>query len=433
MLEVPRGSKTDLTDLRYTVTVNAGIVDTAAVLLASNGKVRGDDDFVFYNNPARQGVALISDASISVDLSVIPADIDRVLITGSTEAQAATFGTVGGLTATVVGERQSLTFRPDRLTTETVLQLVAFYRRNGRWRLDAIGQGYSAGLAAFATDHGIDVDDPGHQPAPAVATRPQTISAPPVGQNPINFHKVKVAITKDSPSQATIDLRKSGGDPSWVLTVGLEWDGRGAVYAANGAVKRYGDGDLDVYFYCRNEHTNDYVVISGENGHRGSLDQWPFIYHFGDSLGPGHMNCPAVEQVQVRPVENGDLLVNVYQSVDNGTGALNTFGRPRVAVRYGRPGPNGLLGTDADEIMVYVGNSRNCYWATVAHIDVQDGILTVDGKTRYSAAHSESMPGLTTRGKWVREPVGGPIGRSKAANQGIGLTQYAGQCPTRTR
>ena len=37
------------------------------------------------------------------------------------------------------------------------------------------------------------------------------------------------------------------------------------------------------------------VVISGENGHRGSLDQWPFIYHFGDSLGPGHMNCPAVE------------------------------------------------------------------------------------------------------------------------------------------
>lgn len=132
-------------------------------------------------------------------------------------------------------------------------------------------------------------------------------------------------------------------------------------------------------------------------------------------------------------MENGDLLVNVYQSVDNGTGALNTFGRPRVAVRYGRPGPNGLLGADADEIMVHGGNSRNCYWATVAHIDVQDGVLTVDGKTRYSAAHSESMPGLTTRGKWVREPVGGPIGQSKAANQGIGLTQYAGQCPTRTR
>ncbi|MGW4095182.1 TerD family protein [Nocardia sp. NPDC004750] len=128
MLEVTKGSKTDLADTRYTVTVSAETVDIAAVLLSSSGKVRSDDDFIFFNNPTRRGVALVSDTAISVDLSALPADIDRVLITGSTEAHPTTFGSLAGLSATVMGERQAFSFRPDRLTTETVLQLVAFYR-----------------------------------------------------------------------------------------------------------------------------------------------------------------------------------------------------------------------------------------------------------------------------------------------------------------
>ncbi|WP_213570960.1 hypothetical protein [Rhodococcus sp. USK13] len=251
--------------------------------------------------------------------------------------------------------------------------------------------------------------------------------------SPISFEKVKVTLSKDSATKtARIDLRKSQGDPNWVLTVGLEWDGRGAHYDAYGRVTRYGTGDLDVYFFCRDEVTNKFVVISGEPRHRGSLDKWPFIHHYGDSKGPGNGNRAAVEQVRVLPTENGDLLVNVYQSVDNGTGAIDTFGRPRVAIRYGRAAPGGLPGEDADEILVYVGNGQDSYWATIAHIDVQDGILTVDGETRYSHPGSEHMPGLDTTGSWVREPQGGPVGRSKKANRGIGLTKYTGRCPTPT-
>jgi tellurite resistance protein TerA len=245
------------------------------------------------------------------------------------------------------------------------------------------------------------------------------------------MEKVSVVLDKNSPTKtAQIDLRKSRGETGWVLTVGLEWDGRGARYSPTGRVARYGDGDLDVYFYCRNEHTNDYVIISGEHGHQGSLDIWPFVRHGGDSKQPGQNGRPAVEQVHVRPNENGDLLVNVYQSVDNGTGALNTFGRPRLAIRYGRAGRDGQPGADADEILVYPGNGRNSYWATVAHIDVQDGILTVDGQTRYSQPHSEHMPGLTSTGKYIREPDGGPIGQSKSSN-GRGLDRYAGRCMTK--
>ncbi|WP_232668818.1 TerD family protein [Pseudonocardia sp. TRM90224] len=420
MPEVAKGSKSALTGTRYVVRATASradAVDLMAVLLGAGNQVRSDADLVFFNNPVHGGVELTAGGEITVDLAGVPGDVQRVVIAGSTEAQAARFAAVPDLAVRVAGTGEPITFIPAGLSTETVVQLVAFYRRDAGWKLDAIGQGYAAGLAAFAVEHGIDVsadDEPAAAPAPA--------------QGPtVNMEKVRIELTKDSRDKtARIDLRKSRGEPGWVLTVGLEWDGRGAKYAPDGTVRQYGEGDLDVYFFCRDEHTNAYIVISGEPGRQGSLDHWPYIQHSGDALGPG-VNGPAVEQVRVQPTENGDLLLNVYQSVDNGLGAINKFGRPRVAIRYGRAGADGRPGPDADEIIVHVGNNKNSFWATVAHIDVQDGILTVDGETRYSRLFDERMPGLTTAGAWVRTPRGGPTGRSKS-QFGEGLTRYEGHC-----
>ena len=398
------------------------------MLLGPDGKVRSDNDLVFYNNPRQPGVELTSTATIAVDLSLVPHDIHRVLIAGSTEAQGKRFADVHNLVIAVRSEQQTVRFGLAGLSGETVLQMVAFYRRGGEWKLDAIGQGYDQGLAAFATDHGIDVETDGTD------TASDPTSSPPAAQSAapaaVNFEKVKIELTKHSSVKtARIDLRKSRGEQGWVLTVGLEWDGRGTKYGPDGRVIRYGTGDLDVYFFCRNEETDEYLVISGERGQRGDLARWPSIRHSGDSKGPGR-GRPATEQVHVKPTENGDLLVNVYQSVDIGLGSINSFGRPRVAIRYGRAGRDGQPGPDADEIIVHVGNSRNSFWATVAHIDVQDGVLTVDGTTRYSRAFDERMPGLTKAGKWVRGPAGGPTGRSKRRN-GLGLDRYNGRCPTR--
>lgn len=419
MQQVTKGSKTDLAggvyDVRLTVAPD-GLADGMAVLLGPDGKVRSDEDFVFFNNPVAPGVQLTGSGSLTVTLDAVPPDVETVLVAASTEAQGVDFSALSQCAVAITGRADGFTFAPPALATETVLQLVSFYRRAGRWRLNAVGQGYSEGLAAFARDHGIVVDDDEAPPAPA--------SGPPP-----NLQKVRVSITKDSPSKtATIDLRKSRGEPGWALTVGLEWDGRGASYDRDGRVQSYGEGDLDVYFFCRNEQTGDYVVLSGENGHRGDLATWPFILHHGDSRGPGSGNRPAIEQVTVLPNENGDLLVNVYQSVDNGAGAINTFGRPRVAIRYGKAGPDGLPGPDADEIVVHVGNGKNSFWATVAHIDVQDGILKVDGETRYSRAFSERMPILDRSGSWVRGSKSAPTGRSKKA-MGVGLSAYSGRCP----
>ena len=228
----------------------------------------------------------------------------------------------------------------------------------------------------------------------------------------------KITLSQDTPvKKANLDLSRAEE-----LTVGLEWDGRDARYDGQGRVLRYGEGDLDVYFFCRNEQTGEYVVISGEAGHRGDLESWPYVQHSGDSRGPGYRNRPASEHVRVRPDENGDLLVNVYQSVDNGRGGIDEFGRPRVVIRCGRPDE------DPDEIVVEVGNGEERYWATVAHIDVRDGVLTVDGETRYAPPRAEEMPGLDTAGNWVPAFEGGPVGQSKE-DEGAGLDRYSGMCP----
>lgn len=293
---------------------------------------------------------------------------------------------------------------------------MAFYRRGDRWRLNAIGQGYSAGLAAFAADHGIDVDhdDPAPEPPQTFAPEPpqpepvppratvQPVASPAAPEPPeIDFRKVDVVLGEGcADPRARIDLRK--GDSSWVLTVGLEWDGRGAEYGPDGRVTKYGHGDLDVYFFCRDEDTGKFVVISGEKGHRGGLNQWPFVHHKGDSRGPRPGKGPASEHVTVKPVENGDLLVNIYQAIANGGGAIDSFGRPRVLIRYGRPAWNGRPGPDADQITIDIGNGKNSFLAIVAHIDVRDGILTVDGTVRYTRVFSERMPVLDTSGMWVR-------------------------------
>ena len=58
------------------------------------------------------------------------------------------------------------TFRIEPVAGETALLCWEIYRRGGDWKIRALGQGYSGGLAELFTVHGVDVDDP--EPAPQV-------------------------------------------------------------------------------------------------------------------------------------------------------------------------------------------------------------------------------------------------------------------------
>ncbi|MER6361235.1 TerD family protein [Kitasatospora sp. NPDC001527] len=182
-----QGGNAPLTAARVTVEVTAPkALDVSGLLLTDAGKVRSDDDFVFYNAPNGPGVTHRPASpgtpdAITVDTAAVPAGITKIVVTASPDEAGATFAGIEP-TATVrdaaTGE-VLVTFTPPPLGRETALIVVEVYQRNGAWKVRAVGQGYDNGLAGIATDFGVSVDDqPAAAPAPVPAAAPVAPPAP---------------------------------------------------------------------------------------------------------------------------------------------------------------------------------------------------------------------------------------------------------------
>lgn len=181
MTAMTPGSNLPLSAVRVAVDVTAPVrLDVSGLLLAADGKVRSDDDFVFYNQPSAPGVthsaAAAGGDTITVDTAAVPEGIEKIVVTASLDTPGATFaGTEPTGTVRNADDGSVLaSFTPPRLGTETALVLVEIYRRGGVWKVRAVGQGYADGLAGIATDFGVSVEEPA---APAAA--PQAPPAPP--------------------------------------------------------------------------------------------------------------------------------------------------------------------------------------------------------------------------------------------------------------
>lgn len=146
--------------------------DLVAMLVGDNGKVRTDDDLVFYNNPASAdgGVTWTGQSQAPQWLTISPArldaDVDRVVLGaagGLLEALAPGLFTVT-VADTAGTPLAAASFQADAQLAAMILLEV--YRRAGAWRLRLLAQGYAGGLAALVTEFGVDVDDPGVAAAP---------------------------------------------------------------------------------------------------------------------------------------------------------------------------------------------------------------------------------------------------------------------------
>ncbi|MCB5907052.1 TerD family protein [Streptomyces pinistramenti] len=165
--------------LRWTPGVGVPDVDASALLVGPEGRVRSDEDFVFYNQPQHPGGQVrhllksrLTDGladTIEVDLSTLDPTVDRVVLTASSDGGA--FAGVPDLRvllydATAAGGDPLVTFDvvPDT-GEETALICGELYRRGDGWKFRALGQGYDSGLVGLATEFGISVDD-GDAPRP---------------------------------------------------------------------------------------------------------------------------------------------------------------------------------------------------------------------------------------------------------------------------
>ncbi|MFF3373687.1 TerD family protein [Streptomyces sp. NPDC002680] len=157
-----------------------GDADVSVLLLTADGKVRGDGDFYFYNNPvaADGSVQLLGKAPtadgnedrITFDLTAIADDAERIVVAAS-RYEGARFSDLHDLCLTLAdGAGESLLrFSVENPGEVSALLFGELYRRGGDWKFRAIGQGYESGLAGLATDFGVDIDDEAEADAEARA------------------------------------------------------------------------------------------------------------------------------------------------------------------------------------------------------------------------------------------------------------------------
>lgn len=187
-------------------------VDPQALLLAASGKIRGNDDFVFFNAPRHpSGAVVLEDsgfgrATLHLALTAIEPGVDKVVIAGSVEQGS--FRDVDNLTLTVRDTGGVLLRYPlQRSDAVTAMVLGEFYRRNGDWKFRAVGQGWASGLRGLAEEFGVEVDD--EQTAPPVESTPPSIAtspAPPPASAAVPAPSLSASAVPASPATSDIPV-----------------------------------------------------------------------------------------------------------------------------------------------------------------------------------------------------------------------------------
>ena len=151
-------------------------LDASAFLLTALGKVRGDHDFIFYNQlrsidgavehtgDNRSGEGDGDDESVLVDLSKIAPEIEKIAITVTihdAQIRNQNFGQIANAFIRVVNQDNGVEIvrfdLAEDYSTETAMVFGEVYRYNGEWKFRAVGQGYAGGLAAMCQQYGISV------------------------------------------------------------------------------------------------------------------------------------------------------------------------------------------------------------------------------------------------------------------------------------
>ncbi|MCD9900293.1 TerD family protein [Streptomyces sp. MT29] len=293
MTAMTPGSNIPLSAVRVAVDVAAPVrLDVSGLLLTADGKVRSDDDFIFYNQPSGPGVTYRAGGgsapdAIVVDTTAVPPGIEKIVVTASPDAAGQTFQGVEP-TATVRNADDGTalaTFTPPQLGGETALVVIEVYRRNGRLEARAVGQGYANGLAGIATDFGVSVEEPAAPPVPAAtapvapaaapvdpriappapAAPPVPPAAAPVGAGKINLDKGRVNLQKNQ----TVSLVKGGAPLLSQVKMGLGWEPafRGKDIDLDASVIAYGPNrnHLDSCYFGKLSILNGAIKHSGDN------------------------------------------------------------------------------------------------------------------------------------------------------------------------
>ena len=156
-------------------------LDASAFMLGANGKVRKDEDFIFYGNlksvdgsVCHTGDNLTGegdgdDEVLIVDFTKIPSDIQKIAITVTiydAQSRRQNFGQVSNAYVRVakmanendmVGTEVLKFDLAEEFSIETALVVCEIYKNGNDWKFNAVGSGYQGGLEALCKSFGVNV------------------------------------------------------------------------------------------------------------------------------------------------------------------------------------------------------------------------------------------------------------------------------------
>ena len=152
-------------------------LDSSAFLLTGAGKVSCAEDFVFYGNlkhPSgavehlgdnRTGAGEGDDEQIKIDLSKVPANIEKIAFTVTiydAETRNQNFGQVNNAFVRIyneaTGEEMMRYDLGEDFSIETAAVFGELYKHGSEWKFNAIGSGFYGGLAALCANYGVETE-----------------------------------------------------------------------------------------------------------------------------------------------------------------------------------------------------------------------------------------------------------------------------------
>jgi len=151
-------------------------LDASAFVLNSEGKVRSDADFIFYNNKNGANGAVVhqgdnltgqgegDDEVVVVNLDQLPQDVSKVsfaVTIHDADSRRQNFGMVTNAFIRVVNDAGGTEIArydlSEDASTETAMIFGELYRNGEEWKFKAIGQGFAGGLQPLAKSMGVNV------------------------------------------------------------------------------------------------------------------------------------------------------------------------------------------------------------------------------------------------------------------------------------
>ena len=156
-------------------------LDASVFMLGANGRVRRDEDFIFYSNPTsadgsvrhsgdnRTGEGEGDDEVIFIDFDKIPADVQKLAVCVTiydADERRQNFGQVDNAYVRVaklnsendtVGTEELRYDLAEDFSIETALVVCEIYRSGADWKFNAVGAGFQGGLEALCQTYGVNV------------------------------------------------------------------------------------------------------------------------------------------------------------------------------------------------------------------------------------------------------------------------------------